>query len=114
MPSGTSGPPSGAGCPQREPRCARPRGSRIPRGTQTLPILEVVVQVIDLPLHAVWILDPELVLIRMAAVHPDLLAHRQPSGLDSGEVDRHGLGAVDLDADVVHRSLPAAPALGQG
>src|ERR1700731_1753390 len=43
--------------------------------------LEVVVQVVDLPLHPVRIADPELVLVGVAAVDPHLLAHRQPGRL---------------------------------
>src|SRR5215475_4796250 len=40
-------------------------------------VLEVVVEVIDLPLDAVRILDPELVLIGVAAVDAHLFAYGQ-------------------------------------
>src|SRR5215471_15684732 len=40
-------------------------------------VLEIVVQVIHLPLHAVGIRDPELVLVGVAAIDAHLLAHRQ-------------------------------------
>src|SRR5262245_47532833 len=52
-------------------------------------VLEVVVQVVHLPLDAVRILDPELVLVGMAAVHTHLLAHRQPGRLDASELRHH-------------------------
>src|SRR5262245_1151765 len=66
-------------------------------------VLEVVVQVVDLPLDAVGILHPELVLVRVAAVHAHLLAHGQPGRLDAREL-RHDLGRrLDLNAEMVHR-----------
>src|SRR5213078_1984157 len=43
--------------------------------------VDVVVEVVDLPLHAVRVLDPELVLVGVAAVDPHLLAHGQAGGL---------------------------------
>src|SRR5215467_243221 len=75
-------------------------------------VLEVVVEVIDFPLDAVRILDPELVLIGVAAVDPHLLADRQSGRLHAGEVFHHGRHRVDLDADVVHRALRGVPAFG--
>src|SRR5215475_5908028 len=77
-------------------------------------VLEVVVEVIDLPLDAVRILDPELVLIGVAAVDSHLLADRQSGRLHAGEVFHHGRHRVDLDADVVHRALRGGPAFGEG
>src|SRR5262249_34849276 len=47
-------------------------------------VLEVVVEVIDLPLDAVRILDPELVLIVVAAVDSHLLADSQSRRLQRG------------------------------
>src|SRR5262244_4223935 len=47
---------------------------------------EIVVEVVHLPLHAVGILDPELVLVGVAAVDAHLFAHGQACRLDAGEV----------------------------
>src|SRR5499433_146216 len=49
-------------------------------------VLEIIVEVVHLPLHAVGVLDPELVLVGMAAVDAHLFAHGQACRLDAGEV----------------------------
>src|SRR5262245_6343910 len=77
-------------------------------------VLEVVVEVIDLPLHAVRILDPELVLVGVTAVDPHLLTDRQSGCFHAGEVCHHGRHSVDLDSDMVHRALAGGPALREG
>src|SRR5688572_8719169 len=41
-------------------------------------VLDVVVEHVHFPLHAVRILHPELVLVGVAAIHAELLAHGQP------------------------------------
>jgi len=76
---------------------------------------QVVVQVIDFPLDTVWIPNPELVLIGVAAVDPHLLVDRNSSRLHAGEMRHHRLGRVHLDAQVMHDALAAASgqALGQ-
>src|SRR5215510_574913 len=52
-------------------------------------VLEIVVEVIDLPVDTVGILDPELVLVGVAAIDAHLFAHGQPRGLDPREVSHH-------------------------
>src|SRR5215831_13421520 len=61
-------------------------------------VLEVVVEVIDLPLDAVRILDPELVLIGVAAVDPHLFAYGQARCLHTSQVSHHRVHGVHLDA----------------
>ncbi len=56
---------------------------------------------IHLPLDAIRILHPELVLVGVAAVDPHLFPHWESGGLDPGQLRRHGLDRVDLDPDVV-------------
>src|SRR5215475_12660602 len=65
-------------------------------------LLEIVVEVVDLPVDAVGVLDPELVLVGVAAVDAHLFAHRQARGLDPGEMSHHRVHGVHLDPDVVH------------
>src|SRR5215467_12388483 len=77
-------------------------------------VLEIVVEVVHLPLHAVGILDPELVLIGMAAVDSHLLPHRQAGRLDAGEMIHDRAHRVDLNADMIHRPLGGVPAFGEG
>jgi hypothetical protein len=69
--------------------------------------------VIDLPLHAVRILDPELVLVGVAAVDAHLLAHGKPRRLDARELRDHLGGGLDLDPEMVHRPRAGATALRQ-
>src|SRR5215468_5227082 len=76
-------------------------------------VLEVVVEVVNLPLHAVRILDPELVLVGVAAVDPHLLGHRQSGGLDPGELGHHRCHRIDLDPDVIDGARPGRAAGGQ-
>src|SRR5215467_1659485 len=77
-------------------------------------VLEIVVEVVHLPLHAVGILDPELVLIGVAAVDAHLFAHGQARRLDAGEMVHDRARCVDLNADVIHRALGGVPAFGEG
>src|SRR5215813_5598899 len=74
-------------------------------------VLEIVVQVIYLPLDAIRILDPELVLVRVAAIHAHLLAHGQPGRLDPRELRRDFGRRLDLDPEVIDWSgtRPSAP-----
>src|SRR5207248_2423215 len=64
-------------------------------------LVDVVVQDVDFPVDAVRILDPELVLVGMTAVHGHLLAHRQPRRLHAGELAHDDLRRLHLDAHVV-------------
>src|SRR2546425_8578024 len=48
---------------------------RLHVGGAARALFDVVVQDVDFPVDAVWILDPELVLVGVAAVHAHLLAH---------------------------------------
>src|SRR6266404_5307423 len=57
-------------------------------------VLEIVVEVVDLPLDAVGILHPELVLVGMAAVDAHFLDHRQASCLDPRQLRHHRLDRV--------------------
>src|SRR5499433_3883331 len=68
-------------------------------------VLEIVVEVVDLPLHAVGVLDPELVLIGVAAVDAHLFAHGQARRLHTSQMSHHRVHGVHLNADVVHRTL---------
>src|SRR5262249_20999691 len=76
-------------------------------------VLEIVVQVVHLPLDAVGILHPELVLVGVAAVHAHLLAHREPRGLDARELRHHVGRRLDLHPEMVHRPCARTSALGQ-
>src|SRR5206468_8650989 len=78
-----------------DPRQARPRRHPL------FLALEVVVEVVHLPLDAVRILHPELVLVGVAAVDAHLLLHGKAGRLDAGQLRDHGLHGIDLDADVV-------------
>src|SRR5688572_32395733 len=51
-------------------------------------VLDVVIEDVDFPLHAVGILHPELVLVGVAAVHAELLAHGQARRLHALHLDR--------------------------
>src|SRR5216684_7561335 len=82
---------AGGALGQRQPHASR-------RGHLAL---EVVVEVIDLPLHAVGIPDPELVLVRVAAVDAHLLPHRQSGRLDAGQLGNHGIHLGRLASGVV-------------
>src|SRR5215813_9627415 len=77
-------------------------------------VLEVVVEVIDLPLHAVRILDPELVLVGVAAVDPHLFPHGQARRLDASEMLHDRAHSVDLDADMIDDALDGVLAFGEG
>src|SRR6185295_4217806 len=77
-------------------------------------VLEIVVEVIDLPLGPVRIHHPELVLVGMAAVDRHLLAYRQSGRLDPVELAHHVGGAVQLDTQMVHWPGAGPAALGQG
>src|SRR5215467_9493523 len=79
-----------------------------------LLVLEIVVEVVHLPLHAVRILDPELVLIGVAAVDPHLFPHGQARRLDAGEMVHDRAHRVDLDADMIHGALDDVLAFGEG
>ena len=68
---------------------------------------------VHLPLHAVGILDPELVLIGVATVHAQLLAHGELRLLDAGEMSHDHRGGLDLDPQVVDRARRGAPAYRQ-
>src|SRR5262249_25019937 len=93
---------------EREPR----RPLRANRGHVGL-VLEVVVEVVHLPLDAVRVLHPELVLVGVAAIPAHLLAHREPGRLDAREL-RPDLGSrLDLNAQVIHRARARTSALGQ-
>jgi len=63
--------------------------------------LEVVVEVVHLPLDAVGIAHPELVLVGVAAVDAHLLPHREAGRLDAGQLRHHGLDGIDLHTDVI-------------
>src|SRR5258708_13436201 len=52
-------------------------------------VLEIVVEVVDLPLDTVGILHPELVLVGVAAVDPHLLTAADPPPLPPPDVARH-------------------------
>src|SRR5215831_10897502 len=77
-------------------------------------VLEIVVEVVHLPLHAVGILDPELVLVGVAAVDAHLFAHGQACRLDAGEVVHDRAHRVHLNADVIHRALGRVCAFREG
>jgi len=62
---------------------------------------EVVVEVVHLPLDAVGIPHPELVLVGVAAVDPHFLRHGQAGGFDASQLRQHGLDGLDLNTDVV-------------
>src|SRR2546422_2336511 len=55
---------------------------------QTALVLEVVVEVVDLPLHAARILHPELILVGVAAVDTHLLAHGYARRFHTLKLDR--------------------------
>src|SRR6266481_1416063 len=74
-------------------------------------VLEIVVEVVDLPLDAVGILHPELVLVGMAAVDAHFFTDGEARRLDAGEVGRHRVHCVHLNAHVIHRALGSMPAL---
>src|SRR5882724_782607 len=74
-------------------------------------VLEIVVEVVDLPLDAVGILHPELVLVGMAAVDAHFFTDGEARRLDAGEVGRHRVHRVHLNAHVIHRALGSMPAL---
>src|SRR5258708_36138910 len=74
-------------------------------------VLEIVVEVVDLPLDTVGILHPELVLVGVAAVDAHLLTDGEPRRLHAGEVGRHRVHRVHLDAHVIDRALGGMPAL---
>src|SRR5215470_18353973 len=67
-------------------------------------VLQVVVEMVDLPLDPVRILDPELVLVGVAAVHAHLLLHRQPGRLHSAQQLHHEGRRVHLYTDVIDRA----------
>src|SRR5205809_2344845 len=102
--AGCSGRAAGAALGHRE----------IPEADRGRLVLEVVVQMVDLPLDPIRVLDPELVLVGVTAVHAHLLAHRQPPRLHAAQLRRHALRRVDLDADVVHDALARRTAARQG
>src|SRR5437762_14118752 len=64
-------------------------------------VLDVVVEDVDLPLHAVGVLDPELVLIGVTAVHAELLAYGQPGRLHALHLPYHDGLRRHLDAHVI-------------
>src|SRR5213593_4476999 len=70
-------------------------------------VFEIVVEVVHLPLDPIGVPHPELVLIRVATVDADLLAHRQPACLHTGQLLDDARRRVHLDADVIH--CPVAP-----
>src|SRR2546422_1279046 len=70
-------------------------------------VFEIVVEVVHLPLDPVGVPYPELVLIRVATVDADLLAHRQPARLHAGQLLHDARRRVHLDSDVIH--CPVAP-----
>src|SRR5215471_9506638 len=77
-------------------------------------VLEVVVEVIDLPLDAIRILDPELVLIGVAAVDAHLFAYGQARCLDACEMLPDRAHRVDLDADMIDGALDGVLAFREG
>src|SRR5207247_7014833 len=74
-------------------------------------VLQIVVEVVDLPLDAIGILYPELVLVGVAAIDAHFLADGQTGGLHAREVGRHRVHRVHLDAHVIHRAFRRMPAL---
>ena len=56
---------------------------------------------VHLPLDAVRVFHPELVLVGVAAVDPQLFGHREPDVLDPRQLRHHRLDRVHLDAHVV-------------
>src|SRR3989441_7596454 len=75
--------------------------------------LQVVVQGVHLPLDAVGVLNPELVLVRVAAVDAHLLAHWYACRFYAPKLNHHSVRRVHLDAHVVNRPLSATTALRQ-
>src|SRR5688572_21755011 len=64
-------------------------------------VLDVVVEDVHFPLHAVGILHPELVLVGVAAVDAELFAHGQAGGLHTLHLAHDDLLRGDLDAHVI-------------
>src|SRR2546427_13021616 len=75
--------------------------------------LQVVVEVVDLPLHAARILHPELILVGVAAVDTHLLTHWYACRFYAPKLNHHSVRRVHLDAHVVNRPLSATTALRQ-
>src|SRR5437879_10369783 len=69
--------------------------------------LQVIVQVVHLPLDAVGVSNPELVLVSMAAVDAHLLAHGYARRFNALKLNHHSLRRVHLDAHVINRPLSA-------
>src|SRR3989454_12823535 len=80
---------------------------------QTALVLEVVVEWVALPPHAVRILHPELIWVGVAAVAPHLLAHGYARRFHTLKLNHHSLRRVHLDAHVINRPLSTGAALRQ-
>src|SRR5437763_7208547 len=64
-------------------------------------VLDVVIENVDLPLNAVGVLHPELVLIGVTAVHAEFLADGQPGRLHALHLPDDGGPRRHLDAHVI-------------
>src|SRR2546426_562175 len=93
-------------------RSASAVGLPQPRGLRL--VLQIVVEMIDLPLHAVGVRDPELVLVGVTAVDAHLLGDGEPGGLDARQLGHDGLHRLDLDADMVDGAAGGASAMREG